>query len=361
MIRIVISGIGNRALPRETGSANWLGWVEQIKRSRNFKLVAAHDISKESLSRVVKRSYLKSREVYSDLDTMLKEVKCDAILVSNPADCHALTINKAIGHNLSLLIEKPFVRDLRQGYKLVELIKRKKLTAAVIQNWRCKEAGKSLYEFIQSGKLGRIGQIFFRYIRNRENPNYPAYIFEEKHPLLYAMGIHHLDLFRYILRDEFKSVSGHSFKPPWSLYKSDTGINLFLKTMKNTSVIYSGTISSRNSIIPQESLIIEGEEGTLLNESQWLEPPLWFYPKGKKKKLNLTRSLTKGSVFAQYNISDEYILENFYRTIIGKEEPVCTVSDGLSSVNALEASRIACGTGKTVYLDPKYNFYNKKK
>lgn len=349
-IKIILSGIGNRSLPKKPDTSNWFGWVELIHRSEHFQLVGAHDVSEEAVKRIIDHGYLKPSQTYQDLDRMLSEVKCDAILISNPAEFHADTIRKALDYNLNLLIEKPFVTDLKEGKKLVNLIDKKGVTAAVIQNWRCKDVGKLLHETIQNDMIGKIGHIFFRYIRDRENPNFPSYIFEEEYPLLYAMGIHHLDLFRYILKDEYDHVSGHSFKPPWSHYKSDTGLNLFLKTKKDVAVIYSGTISARNSIIPQESLIVEGDKGTLFNESQWLEPPLWFYQKGKEK-INLTQNIDDVSIAGQYNKSDDYILKNFHEAVSNQKAPVCTARDALHSIATLEASRLACKTGNIILLD----------
>jgi len=350
-LKIVISGIGNRALPKDPHTANWLGWVKLIKRSVNFQLVAAHDVSTDSLNRIIERGYLRPSQTYQQLDNMLKDVTCDAILISNPAKYHSITMRKALDRGLHMLIEKPFVSDIGEGKKIVDIIENKAVVAAVVQNWRCKDVGRRLHDAVQSGMIGRVGHIFFRYIRNRENPRLPAYIFDEEYPLLYAMGIHHLDLCRFILQDEFELVRGSSFKPPWSLYQSDTGLNLFLKTKSGVAVTYSGTISSTNKVIPQESLIVEGEKGTLFCESQWLEPPLWFYPAGKKERIDLTQDLNETSIVEQYNKSDDFILNNFYKAIMGDEKPICTASDGLQSVAVLEGSRTACETGKSIIMD----------
>lgn len=350
-LNIVLSGIGNRSLPKDPNRSNWLGWAELIKRSSNFQLVGAHDVSEDARRRIVERGYLSAGQTFGDLDAMLKETDCDAMLISNPAEFHAETITKAARRGIHILVEKPFVNDLAQGKGLIREIEDKNIVAAVIQNWRTKDVGRLAHDAIKSRLIGKVGHIMFRYIRNRENPNYPAYIFDEPYPLLYAMGIHHLDLFKYVLGEEYESVSGHSFKPSWSLYKSDTGLSLFLRTKSGTSIMYSGTISSRNSLIPQESLVIEGEKGTLLNESQWLEPPLWFYPQGKEERIDLTAGIKGISTADQYNISDEYILENFYDAVVHNGEPLCSARDGFKSVAVLEAGRKACETGREVYLE----------
>jgi len=350
-LKIAISGLGNRALPKNAENSNWLGWVELIRRSDIFQLVAVHDVSEQSLNRIVETGYLKSDRTYQDIDLMLNSVKCDAILISNPAEYHASTIRKALECDLHVLVEKPFVKSTIEGKELIGLIEKKDKVVSIVQNWRSKDVGGALYRAVQGGVAGKIGTIYFRYIRDRENPNYPSYIFNEPYPLLYAMGIHHLDLFRYILKDEFLSVSGNAFKPPWSLYKSETGLNLFYRMKSGVTIVYTGTISSQNKIIPQESLIIDGEKGTLFNESQWSEPPLWFYPQGKMERVNLTSEIKDTSISNQYNISDDYVLKNFYQAILNREEPLCNAMDGLRSVAILEASQLACETGKEVKVD----------
>jgi predicted dehydrogenase len=351
LIKIVLSGIGNRAVPKNPATSSWLGWVELISRSPRFQLVAAQDPDEVAIERLVSRGYLTADQTFRDLGQMLRTVGSDAILICNPAEHHASAIKQAAAHNLHMLIEKPLCHNLTDAREVMNLLAGKDLTVAVVQNWRCKDVGQLLRKTIQDGRLGRIGHIFFRYVRDRENPAYPPYIFAEKFPLLYAMGIHHLDLFRYILKDEYVSAAGQSFKPPWSLYQSDTGLHLFLHTRNKVAVMYSGTISSKNCLIPQESLIVEGELGTLMNESQWLEPPLWFFPKGSKEKIDLTQDIEDPSVVGQYNRADHVLLENFYQAITDTEVPICTVEDAYQSIAALEACRLSCETGEVAFLD----------
>lgn len=346
----MLTGVGNRALPKNLEGGNWLGWVELIKRSPKFELVAVHDPADSSLDRIVERAYLQREQTFQDLDLMLRSVEADGLLIANPAEFHASAIDKAIAHNLHVLVEKPFVTVVEQGRELVAAAARKGLVVAVVQNWRTKDVGQAMYHAVQEGRLGQVGHIFFRYVRDRENPNYPAYIFEEEFPLLYAMGIHHLDIFQYVLKDPIVRVRGNSFKPPWSMYKSDTGLNLYLETKGGVSIVYTGTISARNVSMPQESILIEGEKGALYNESPWLEPPLWFLPREKGDKVDLTENVADSSTPGQYNISDICILNDFHRAVGESDKPICSAAEGLSVVTLLEAAKEACQTGKTISL-----------
>ena len=349
-IKIAVSGIGNRALPKNPSNSNWLGWVEQISKSAEFELVAVHDTANESLERIRERGYLSGDKTFTDLDLMLEKVELEAVLICNPAAHHAETIIKCVDRGLNILVEKPFVSSLADGKKCIEKIAQNNVVANVVQTWRAKSTGQAIYHSIQDGMLGKIGHVFFRYLRNRENPNLPKYIFQEKYPLLYAMGIHHFDLIRYVLQDDYESVSGNSFRPPWSYYESSTGVNLFFKTKGGVPVIYSGTLSVQNKVSPQEYWLIEGEKGSLLNESEWLEPPLYFIPRGSKEKSDLTGSIPQKSVSEQYDLSDRSILKNFYGSIFKAEKPICSAVEGLKSTAAVEAARITCEEGRTIYL-----------
>ena len=339
-ISIAISGIGNRALPKDKNKAFWNGWVYQIKKSNKYNLVAAHDISNKQLKRLVEKKLLNSNQIYNDFNKMLKNEKLDALLICSPSKFHYEYIKKSLNNNLHVLVEKPLVSSFKEA---VELLKhKKKKNISVIKNWRTKDVGRILRKFILSGKLGHVGQIFFRYIRNRENSSYPSYIFKEKFPALYAMGIHHLDLFRYILNDEISKVSGSFFKPKWSLYSSSTGFNLHLVTRKNTFINYTSTFSSLSNITNQESLIINGSKGSLINESNWSEPPLFFQKKNSSNKQNLTSHIKKTSINAQYNISDKMILENFYEVVLKKKKAICSFQDAFQTIKLLEYCKKAC-------------------
>jgi len=347
-ISIAISGIGNRALPKDERSAFWKGWIKQIKDSDKFNLISVHDTSTKKLKKLVKNKLLRKNKVYKNFEKMIKNEKLDAVLICNPARFHYEYIKRSINKNLYVLVEKPAVNNFSEAKKLLKNKKNNKI--AVVQNWRTKDVGRILRKKILGGNIGYIGQVFFRYIRNREKPFYPSYIYKEKFPPLYAMGIHHLDLFRYILDDEVVRVSGNFFKPKWSLYSSFTGFNLHMLTRKKTFINYTSTFSSLTNINNQESLVINGSKGSLLNESSWLEPPLFLQNKNDKNKKNLTFNIKKKSIRSQYDISDKIIIENFYDFVSKRKKPICSYSDAFKTIKLLEYCKKACLSGRQVKI-----------
>ena len=351
IIRIAICGAGNRTLPKKPETSNWFGWMDLIHRHPAFELVGVQDVADEALARAVERGYITQEKTFKSPETMLDAIQTAALLVTTPAEFHSANLLLGVERCLHLMVEKPFVADIAAGEEVVRKIEATGKVSLVVQNWRYKDVGRRIRDFIASGALGPVGHIIFRYVRNRENPNYPAYIFEEDFPLLYAMGIHHFDLFRYILGDEVVSITGQSFRPPWSMYRSVTGHNLFMETKNGVAISYTGTISSQNGALPQESLVIEGANGTLVNNTDWMEPPLLFYEKGKKEPVDLTCDVRNRSVRAQYDTADIYLLENFRAAIQEGMPSTCPAADSLKSLKLLEAARQACQTGVKIQIN----------
>ena len=58
--------------------------------------------------------------------------------------------------------------------------------------------------------------------------------------------------------------------------------DLWLETEGGVVISYVASFSSRNAHIPQESLQVEGELGTIYNDSDYFEPPLWLSLRGEK-------------------------------------------------------------------------------
>ena len=134
---------------------------------------------------------------------------------------------------------------------------------------------RALKRAVDEGRLGEVSHVFFRYLRDREKPHLPDYLFEEADPMLWAMGIHHLDLFRYVLGQEIVRVEG-SARPAQlePLPRPVDRPTLDWRPTAASLISYVATFSSRNAHIPQESLQVEGELGTVYNDSDYFEPPL---------------------------------------------------------------------------------------
>ena len=308
------------------------------------------NIEDENLERVKRAGVLPDDRLFTDLDRALCEVQPDIVLVCPVAEAHAACIRKAVQAKCHVLAEKPFVTQLEDGVALTQEAIGQSVRIGVTQNWRTKSVGQALKHAVSEGRIGRIGDIFFRYVRNREHAYLPDYLFQEPYPLLYAMGIHHFDLFRYILNENIVSVSGQGFRPPWSRYQSCSGVALTMTTEGGVTISYAGTFSSQNRHIPQESLLIDGEKGTLVNESAWGDPPLLLSTPESEAWEDLTAGAKAPDVRSQYDQADAALLEDFCHAVVEKRPPLCSAEDNLWTLAALEAAAMACETGEKIQV-----------
>ncbi len=230
----------------------------------------------------------------------------------------------------------------------MELAESRGLVLAVVQNWRTRSAGKALRRALAEGRIGTVSHIVFRYLRDREQPHLPEYLFDEPDPILWAMGVHHIDLFRYVLGEEIVSVEGRAAKPSWSRYRVPSINDLWLETSGGVVISYVASFSSRNAHIPQESLQIEGELGTIYNDSDYFEPPLWLSCRGQEgDPIDLTADIppVDRTYQRQYDIADTEILHNFRAAVLEGQRLIASGRDNLGTLAAINAARIAIAAG----------------
>jgi predicted dehydrogenase len=331
-LRVAVCGSGNRSR---------VAWQKYVNELDGFELVGVQDISEESLDKAEELENIGPGQRYKDLERMLSETKPDALLALPINEVHVEAIEAGLNAGCHVLVEKPFTTDLSEGVRLARLADKKELKLNVVQNWRCKSVGQRLKKAVSEGLIGEVSHIFFRYLRDREMPHLPDYLFDEEDPLLYSNTIHQLDLFRYILDQEITSVEGKCFLPSWSRYKHPSCVQLWMTTKDGVVISYLGTLSSRNGHLPIENLLVEGEEGTLFNESIYSEPPLWLTKRGGDSMVDLTEDITVRDMPGQYKIGDMAVLENFHATITAGEPPLAPAWDNLGTLAVLEAARLS--------------------
>jgi scyllo-inositol 2-dehydrogenase (NADP+) len=96
---------------------------------------------------------------YADYDQMLREAKLDAILVATPSKLHAGMVTKALEAGAHVFCEKPFVLDVEDGNKLIELARSKGAVNQVGYHYRFVGAFKEAARIVRSGALGTIHHV----------------------------------------------------------------------------------------------------------------------------------------------------------------------------------------------------------
>ncbi len=96
---------------------------------------------------------------YADFDRMLDNEQIEALLVATPSKLHAPMVQKALDRGLHVFCEKPFVLDVADGERLVDLARQKSLVTQVGYHYRFVGAFKEAARLVRSGALGEIHHV----------------------------------------------------------------------------------------------------------------------------------------------------------------------------------------------------------
>ena len=326
-------------------------WQRHLREQEGFELVGVQDPNPDSLAKAVEAGTVDETVTYSELDTMLDATRPDAVLVCPIISAHAPAAASALAAGFHVLVEKPLAISAAEGAELAARAETAGLMLAVVQNWRTKSVGQALRRAVADTLVGEVSHVFFRYLRDRELPHLPDYLFEEEDPILYAMAIHHFDLVRYVLGQDFVNVRGQATTPAWSRYRHSSVIQLWMELEGGAVVSYVATFSSRNAHLPLESLQVEGEQGTLYNESQYSEPPLLLSRRDDPQPLDLTADVQVRDQQGQYELADVELLRNFRAAVLDGEPLVADARDNLGTLAAIDAARECLRSGEPVAVE----------
>lgn len=133
---------------------------------------------------------------YNTIDELIADETIDLVIVNTPNYTHYEYAKKCLLAGKHILVEKPFTATVEQAKELFVLAKEVGKKALVYQNRRFDSGFKITKEIIESGKLGKLTEIYFRFDRYRsevgaktfkEDPNYEA------SGLQYDLGPHLID------------------------------------------------------------------------------------------------------------------------------------------------------------------------
>jgi predicted dehydrogenase len=319
-------------------------WQRHLSRLPGFELAGVMDPALKALEASVAEGHVDAGRCFSDLEEMLVTQRPDVLLACPIIAAHGWAVRTGLEAGAHVLVEKPFVTDLQEAGELVELAQASGRLLGVVQNWRTRSAGQALKRALEEQRVGAVSHVVFRYLRDREQPHLPDYLFEEPDPILWAMGVHHLDLFRYILGEEIVRVEGRAARPSWSRYRVPSINDLWMETESGLVISYLASFSSRNAHIPQESLQVEGELGTIYNDSDYFEPPLWLSLRGEQgAPIDLTADVAGAdrAYQRQYDIADTAILQNFRAAVIDHVPLIASGRDNLGTLAVIDAARTA--------------------
>lgn len=125
---------------------------------------------------------------------ILKDNSIDAVVISTNAGSHYELVKAALIHGKHVLVEKPFVLDIKDGQKLIELSKNKKKIIMVAHTFLYNLGIRKLKELIKNKSLGKI-----YYLHSKRTNLGPL---RKDVSALWDLAPHDISIFNYLLEGE---------------------------------------------------------------------------------------------------------------------------------------------------------------
>jgi predicted dehydrogenase len=151
--------------------------------------------------------------IYSDVDTLLAEVKPDTVIVCTPDANHDEVIVKALEAGSDVITEKPMTTTAEKVRRILDAEARTGRKVAVTFNYRFSPTARKLKELLLSGVIGEVTAMDFHwYLDTKHGADYFRrwHAYEKNSGSLFVhKATHHFDLMNWYLASDPQEVFAH--------------------------------------------------------------------------------------------------------------------------------------------------------
>ncbi|MFB3827244.1 MAG: Gfo/Idh/MocA family protein [Bryobacteraceae bacterium] len=332
-----------------------------ILNAAGFKLAAAADANQP-----VREAFGKEFAVrtYPDWREMIAEEKLDLALLFLPhAQCPEAAAACA-ERGIHLLVEKPMAADAQGCRRILEAAHKAGVVLTSPYVWRYHPVARQMKQFVASGVLGRVvgcegrcaaGRLQ-RYIDG--NAGWMLVKALSGGGPMYNLGVHWIDLYRWMLEDEVVEVTGKNVKVNTEYDIEDNSFALL--TFSRGAVValdISYTVPDAYPYGRDLSLSLRGTSGALawrpsfegVKETLFVCSDAGDFGMSPRRHLEFELQPHPGYT----GILGVRFLEDLAQSIRAGTPPAITGEDGLRALEVVEAIYESAGSGKAVNLCQK--------
>ncbi|MFC0215333.1 Gfo/Idh/MocA family protein [Paenibacillus chartarius] len=336
-IRVAVIGCGSISKHRH---------IPEYAANNQVELVAFVD---SVLERAEHYANTHGGKAYRDYETMLAEVKPDAVSVCLPNALHAPASIAAANAGAHVLVEKPMAASVEECEAMIEAAKRNNVYLMVGHNQRLMPPHVKAKEILQSGALGKV--MTFRTSFGHPGPEgwsvdgRESWFFRKEEAIMGAMGdlgVHKSDLIRYLLEDEVADVAAFI----GTLHKEGTDVDdnatcvlrmksgaigtlvaswTYYKGEDNSTVLWCENGVMKIGTHPDDQVIVELRNGTV-----------------ERYKV--------GAIATNEKQLSSGVIDAFVDSIVTRTPPSIPGEEGLKSLRVILAAFESQETGRTVSL-----------
>lgn len=253
---------------------------------KGVTLAAVCDIDIAKAQAAAKRHGAKS--VFATAAALLDSGEVDFVDIATTMRSHAELVGLAAARRIPVIVQKPLAPTLAECVRIIDTCKAAKVPLMVHENTRFLRPVRLAREVIESGSLGRLtwGRVAFR--TGHDVYGKQPYLAKEDHFILLDLGVHMLDIARYLFGEVTQLYcQSQSVKP--GIAGEDMATTMLSHTSGMTSVVECSYASPLHpDPFPEVTLQIEGTRGSLK-----LEPGynLTVFENGNARKIDASPKL----------------------------------------------------------------------
>jgi len=334
------------------GSITEFRHAPEYADNKEVEVVAFFD---RTIARAEKFANIYGGKFTDDYMEVLEDPTIDAVSICTANVAHYEMAMAAFKHGKHVLCEKPLAIEVEHAKEMLKESKKSGKKFLVGHNQRLADAHIKAKEIIQSGELGKV--LTFRAIFGHKGPEYwsvnktnTTWFFNKEASGLGVtgdIGVHKIDLVRYLLDDEYTEVScfdgtldkkGPDGKP---IEVIDNMIAI-LKTAKGSM----GTITASWTYYGPEnnSVTLYCEKGIM----KIYDDPEYQIVVSKFGAEEVFYKV--GEIQTNDKQSNSGVIDTFVDYILNGTEPVIKAEEGLMSIKVVAALIESAKSGKAVKL-----------
>jgi predicted dehydrogenase len=297
---------------------------------------------------------------HAELDELLGRADIDLVVLFLPhADCPAAA-EKAARAGKQLIVEKPMAATSAGIRRMIEAAEGAGVTLSAPYCWRCHPAAREIKRLVADGVLGEVVALQGRCAagsveRYRANGIQPWILEREKGGggPMHNLGVHWIDLFRWLLGDEVQEVTGMVSHMQHQVEVEDNSFALLRFGGGATAALDIGYSVPDAYPAGRDLFIgIRGTRGALSWSPAWGGTADEVFVCSDRQDMadGPVRTIRIGSreVDGYGGISGLVYLRETVAAISAGRAPEITGADGLRALEVVEAVYESAATGRTV-------------
>jgi predicted dehydrogenase len=195
-------------------------WFQAVRNHPETQYVAYVEAADANRTRAIERWGLPVDRVFASLEEAVGKVDADFVMDVTPPSAHEPIALAAFKAGLHVIGEKPISDDFEGAKRMVAAGCAAGRRHMITQNYRFTAQPRTSRRLLAEGVIGEPGQVDILFTMPWADSPGSHYVTQ---PFMFTkdMGIHHLDMLRYVLGRDPVSVRCVTWNPAWGWHAGD--------------------------------------------------------------------------------------------------------------------------------------------